>query len=275
MFTLKGVDRLICVYCTIQTGQVVESAGDIWHLHASFHRHEQRAEHGDESQHVELMSSGRLVGETVSQSSALYPQSRLESLEVVRRVGQYVAHCAHHLPLTVDDQHVPVLRHRLLHTTPHPSALLNTEQRTLRPRCCHLGVTLSTCHFLVAICAETFKHDVIIFNKPTAAYRPKLQEVVPSVGAFQRYSYEPSPRLPQPGGDFKKPQVMCKYDVIYKPEIRIVSLRHQDRTTAMGNTHKKLIKIGRVVAKTHTHAHTHTHRDRNAARSTPLAYHAE
>ena len=34
--------------------------------------------------------------------------------------------------------------------------------RRLRPLCCHLGVTLSTCHFLVTIRRNVMcKHDVI------------------------------------------------------------------------------------------------------------------
>jgi len=67
----------------------------------------------------------------------------------------------------------------------------------LRPRCCHLGSYL----------------------RPS---RHWLQEVVPSVRCLQWvFLYATSPgllwaSLPQPGGDFEQPQLLCKYDVIYK-----------------------------------------------------------
>jgi len=67
----------------LYTRHVVQRTGDVWHFHASFHGNEERAEHGDESQHVELMSSGRLVSETLSQRGAVNSQSRLETFKRV------------------------------------------------------------------------------------------------------------------------------------------------------------------------------------------------
>jgi len=38
------------------------------------------------------------------------------------------------------------------------------------------------------------------------------------------------PSLPQPGSDVEQPQLVCKYDVIHKPQLRNKSLGHQRRT---------------------------------------------
>ena len=57
--------------------------------------------------------------------------------------------------------------------------------------------------------------------------------------------------LSQPGGDVEQPQLVCKYDVIHKTENAqcITIPPEEDRGTAIGNMHKKLVKIGRLVPK--------------------------
>ena len=44
------------------------------------------------------------------------------------------------------------------------------------------------------------------------------------------------------GGDVEKPWLMSKYDVIHE-----TGSTEEDRATTVGNMHKKLVKIGRVV----------------------------
>jgi len=49
----------------------------------------------------------------------------------------------------------------------------------------------------------------------------------------------------------RQPQLMCKYDVIHRTgnTQHITTLPEEDQATAIGNMHKKLVKIGRVVLK--------------------------
>jgi len=53
------------------------------------------------------------------------------------------------------------------------------------------------------------------------------------------------------GGDVEQPWLMSKYDVIHKTGStqRITTPPEEDRATAIGNMHKKLVKIGREVPK--------------------------
>ena len=63
--------------------------------------------------------------------------------------------------------------------------------------------------------------------------------------------------------------VLCKYDVTQKAgnTYHIAAPPEEDRTTAIGNIHKKLLKIGRVVPEMcsrtdkHTDRHTDTDKD--------------
>ena len=49
-------------------------------------------------------------------------------------------------------------------------------------------------------------------------------------------------RFDQLGGHVELPWLMRKYDVIHKTDAA-----REDRTTAIGNMHKNLVKIGRAV----------------------------
>jgi len=114
--------------------------------------------------------------------------------------------------------------------------------RRLRPRYCHLASYLRRS-------------------------RPRLQEVVQNVRCLQRIFLRAKHKaeyvwasLPQPGGEFEQPQLMCKCSVIHKTGSTYHSTTspEEDRATATGNMH---IKFGRVVPKvwSRTDKHTDTH----------------
>ena len=107
-----------------------------------------------------------------------------------------------------------------------------------------------------------------------------LQEIVPSVRCLQQVFLRAKPKaacealLPYPGGDVQQPQLLCKYDVIHKTGStqHITTSSEEDRAMAIGNQHKKLVKLGRVVPEIWSRRDRHRQTHRHAHHNTPLPY---
>ena len=56
--------------------------------------------------------------------------------------------------------------------------------------------------------------------------------------------------------------IMCKYDVIHKPEVYNIS--HDDRATDIGNMRENLVKIGRVVPEIRSRTDRQTRQTRSS-----------